>query len=272
MSKSFIYFFRVVAARAYVRVIGAQRELSWLIGDTVLPFLSVAAYIYVYRAMKAPPEYTGFVILGGILMTFWVHMLWNMGMQLFWEKEVGNLGIYLMAPLPRPALLLGMAVGGMIMTSTRALIIYLASRLFFDINFSMDDPLLALMVFLATMTALYGMGMTLSSLFFIAGRGVNHCLQLLHEPVFFLGGFYFPVRQLGTVVASIVAGLIPVTLGLDALRQTMFGAYSTGLLPPYTELMILIVMSVIFILLSLVAVRKLENMGRRDGSLTLHQQ
>ena len=89
------YFLQVVVARAYVRVIGAQRELSWLVGDTLLPFLTVCAYIYVYRAMKAPPEYTGFVVLGGVIMTFWVHMLWSMAMQLFWEKETGNLARYL---------------------------------------------------------------------------------------------------------------------------------------------------------------------------------
>ncbi|MBT7790666.1 MAG: hypothetical protein HN757_17515, partial [Calditrichaeota bacterium] len=92
------YFLKVALARAYVRIIGAQRELSWIIGDTLLPFLSVAAYVYVYRAMNAPPEYTGFVILGGIVVTFWMHMLWSMGMQFFWEKEMGNMALYLMAP------------------------------------------------------------------------------------------------------------------------------------------------------------------------------
>ncbi len=266
------YFLQVMIARAYVRVIGAQRELSWLVGDTLLPFLSVAAYVYVYRAMNAPPEYTGFVILGGILMTFWVHVLWSMGMQFFWEKEVGNLALYLMAPLPRPALLMGMALGGMIMTGSRALIIYLASRFMFGIKFNISDPWLAVMIFFATLAALYGMGMALSSLFFMAGRGVNHSLQLLHEPVFFLGGFYFPVRQLGMLVATGVAAIIPVTLGLDALRQTMFSAYSTGLISPLTELYILICMAVLFLIGSLIAVRKLEELGRKHGKLTLQHQ
>lgn len=268
----FRYYLQVVVARAYVRVIGAQRELSWLVGDTLLPFLSVAAYVYVYRAMNAPPEYTGFVILGGILMTFWVHVLWSMGMQFFWEKEMGNLARYLMAPLPRSALLMGMALGGMVMTGSRALIIYLASRFMFGIRFNVSEPWLALAIFIATLAALYGMGMALSSLFFMAGRGVNHSLQLMHEPIYFLGGFYFPVRQLGTMLATGVAAVIPVTLGLDALRQTMFSAYSTGLMSPVKELYILIGMAVLFVALSLVAVRKLEDLGRKHGKLTLQQQ
>jgi len=266
------YFIRVVIARAYVRVIGAQRELSWVIGDTLLPFLSVSAFVLVYRAMKAPPEYTGFVVLGGLLMTFWLHMIWTMAMQLFWEKEMGNLARYLMTPLSRPALLLGMALGGIIMTSSRAMIIYLASRLVFNMRFQVDEPWMAVGIFIVTLAALYGMGMTLSSLFFMAGRGVLYGMQLFYEPVFFLGGFYFPVRQLGMILATAAAALIPTTLGLDALRQTMLGAYRTGLLRPSVELAILTAMAIMFITISIIAVHRMEELGRRYGKLVLKEQ
>jgi ABC-2 type transport system permease protein len=221
--------------------------------------------------MKAPPEYTGFVILGGILMAFWMHMIWSMGMQLFWEKEVGNLERYLMTPLPRPALMLGMAVGGIFMTCTRAAIIYLASWLWFKVQFPVSDPWLAVGVFFATMLALYGMGMALSSLFFMAGRGVFNALGIMAEPIFFLGGFYFPVKYLG-VVGIAAATFIPTSLGLDALRQTMFGAYKTGLLNPLSEMFILILMGIVFTYLSVIAVRVLEEKGRREGKLVLRNQ
>ncbi len=266
------FFLQVMIARAYVRVIGAQRELSWIVGDTLLPFLTVCAYIFVYRAMKAPLEYTGFVVLGGVIMTFWVHMLWSMAMQLFWEKEMGNLARYLMAPLPRPALLLGMALGGIIMTSSRALIIYLASRFVFNIDFDFSEPWLALLVFAATLGALYGMGMMLSSLFFIAGRGVNYGMQAMHEPIFFLGGFYFPVRRLGMLTATAAAAIIPTTLGLDALRQIMLNARDTGFIAPGIELAILSVMAVAFIWLSVLMIHKMEYLGRTIGKLTLKEQ
>ncbi len=269
MSKSVGYFIRVVLARAYVRVIGAQREMSWVIGDTLLPFLSVAAYIYVYKAMNAPPEYTGFVVLGGILVTFWIHMIWSMGMQFFWEKEMGNLSLFLMSPLPRPALLLGMALGGMVMTGSRALIIYIASRLMFDIKFSISDPWLIVAISLATLVALYGVGMMMSSLFFLAGRGIFNGMQVLMEPVFFLGGFYFPVKQLGMLTATAAAAIIPITLGLDALRQTMFSALDTGLFDPHTEMWWLFGMGVVFLYAAIIIVDKLEEIGRREGKLIL---
>lgn len=266
------YFMRVTAARAYVRVVAAQREWSWLVGDTILPFLTVVGYVLVYRAMKAPPEFTGFVILGGILMTFWAHMLWSMAMQLFWEKEMGNLARYLMAPLPRPALLLGMALGGIVMTGTRALVIFLASRWLFGIQFHVSQPWVALLAFIGTLGALYGMGMALSSLFFMAGRGVNFGIQALFEPAMFLGGFYFPVGRLGVWAAAAAAALIPTTLGLDALRQTMFGATRFALLSPLAEVGLLGVMSVVFVYLSVLAVGWMEEAGRRFGRLIAKEQ
>ncbi len=274
MIREILYFLQVAAARAYVRVIGAQREMSWFIGDTLLPFLTVAAYVYVYKAMNAPPEYTGFVILGGIVVTFWMHMIWSMGMQFFWEKEMGNLERYLMAPLSRPALLLGMAVGGIVMTSTRALTIFLVSYFWFDIRFDASDPLLALAISLATLLALYGMGMMMSSLFFLAGRGIYYGMQIFAEPIFFLGGFYFPVRQLGMITATAAATIIPVTLGLDALRQTMLGVKDARLIlfSPETELMWLLAMGAVFVYISIILLGKMETLGRREGKLFLKNQ
>ncbi|MFN3820767.1 MAG: ABC transporter permease [bacterium] len=265
------YYLRVVWARAYVRVVGAQRELSWIVGDTVLPFLTLAGYIYVYRGLNAPPQYTGFVVLGGIMMAFWMHNLWSMGMQFFWEKEVGNLERFLITPMPRTALLLGMAVGGMIMTSSRALIIYLASRFWFGVEFPIDKPWLTLAIFLTTLSALYGLGMAFSSLFFIAGRSIYNLIGILGEPIFFLGGFFFPVRYLG-LLAYASAALIPLTLGLDALRQTALGAYSQGLLPPVTELKILLGVAVVFIIIAFRAIGVLEAKGRIEGTLILKNQ
>lgn len=265
------YFIRATIARAYVRVIGAQRELSWIVGDTLLPFLSVAAYVLVYRAMGAPPRYTEFVVLGGVLIAFWMHMIWSMGMQLFWEKEVGNLERFLMTPMPRSALMLGMALGGMVMTTSRAAIIYIAAVFLFDIHFTISDPWMSVALFMATMTALYGMGMTLASLFFMAGRGIFYALGVMQEPMFFLGGFFFPIKALGMLAAA-GAALIPTALGLDGLRQTMMGAYDVGYLPPVTEFWLLLGMGAIFLATSVYAVEKLEQLGRDQGKLILRNQ
>ncbi len=57
-------FLRAMLARAYPRVIGLVREPSWILQETLLPILSVAALAFVYRAMGAPEDYIGFVGTG----------------------------------------------------------------------------------------------------------------------------------------------------------------------------------------------------------------
>ena len=49
-------FLKTIIARAYPRIIGQQREISWLLFDVVMPMLAVIAYVFVYRALNAPEE------------------------------------------------------------------------------------------------------------------------------------------------------------------------------------------------------------------------
>jgi predicted permease len=88
-----------------------QREKTWVFFDVFLPLLGVSAYVFVYRAIGAPEEYIGFVVVGGAMTAFWMNVLWGMSSQLYWEKEQGNLALYIMAPNSMMAILLGMALG-----------------------------------------------------------------------------------------------------------------------------------------------------------------
>ena len=116
-------FVQTVIARAYPRIIGQQREKSWLFFDLFLPLLGISAYVFVYRAIRAPEEYVGFVVMGGAMSAFWLNILWSMSSQLYWEKETGNLALYIMAPNSMMAVLLGMALGGLVASTLRALAI-----------------------------------------------------------------------------------------------------------------------------------------------------
>jgi ABC-2 type transport system permease protein len=110
-------YLKTVLARAYPRVVGQQREKSWMFFEIFLPMMAVSAYVFVYRAIGAPEDFVGFVVVGGAMTAFWINILWNMSSQLYWEKEQGNLALYIMAPNSMMAVLLGMAVGGMFATA-----------------------------------------------------------------------------------------------------------------------------------------------------------
>jgi ABC-2 type transport system permease protein len=261
-------FLRTMVARAYPRVIGTNREKSWLFFDTFLPLLGTAAYVFFYRAIKAPEDYIGLVVVGGAMTAYWLNVLWSMSSQLYWDKDAGNLALYIAAPGSMMAILLGMAVGGLTMTTTRAVGILLAGWLLFGVQFSLTHWALLILTFVLTMTALYGLGMLFASLFLLFGREAWHISNLLQEPIYLVSGFYFPVKSLGFWVAT-AASLIPLTLGLDAMRQLLFPADPTfGFLSVRLEIWVLVGLAVIFVGSSKFALDYMEKLARRQGRLT----
>jgi len=263
---------RAIVGRAYPRVIGLTREPSWIFFEILLPFLAVSAFVFVYRALEAPEDYIGFVVLGGALTAFWLNVVWMMAAQFYWEKDQGNLELYFTAPMHLMSILAGMAIGGLVMTSSRALAVIGIGSLLYGVTYDIQQPFLLAGVFLLTMIPLYGMGMLFASLFLLWGREAYHLAELLQEPIYFLGGVNFPLRAIG-VVAGVVIATLPLGVGLDALRQLAFaGSGVEGVLPVGAEVLILTAMGVIFLVAARLALRYLEHLARREGRLTLRWQ
>src|SRR3972149_190604 len=98
MLEQLVLNLRAAYARLWVRIKGGNREPEWLIAELIIPLLTLSTYIYMYKMLNAPAEYAGFVIVGGTMIAFWTNVLWNMSAQFYWEKETGNLEVYLAAP------------------------------------------------------------------------------------------------------------------------------------------------------------------------------
>jgi ABC-2 type transport system permease protein len=257
-----------VFARASVRVKASFRESSWIIGETVFPFLAMSAFVLVYRGLHAPKEYEGFVVLGGAMIAYWNNVIWGMASQFFWEREQGQLQLYLITPVSRMSILLGMALGGIAMTTTRALAILIGGMLLFHVELPLDRALPALGLFVLTLGAAYSLGMILSSLFLLWGREVWHTATILQEPIYLFSGFYFPVSAMGTTVA-ILGSILPVTLGLDGIRQIFYGKAAHGLLPLVWIPPIQIALTALFLTIASVMLRYMENLGKHEGRLTV---
>lgn len=268
MTASVALFLRTVMGRAYPRVVGSVRQTSDFLWETLLPILSLSGFVYVYRALNAPAEYIGFVVIGGAMTTFWLNVLWSMASQLYWDKDAGNLALFILSPAPLMGVLLGMAVGGLLWAFTRAIVVVGAGTLLFGVSFSTADLGFLALVFLVTMAALYGLGMVFASLFLLFGREAWHLSHLLQEPIYLVSGFYFPVKALGFWIAA-AASIIPLTLGLDAMRQILFpGNLQFGFLSVSVELAILIVLAVVMIVAAWISLDRLETLGRKEGRLT----
>ncbi len=264
---------RALLGRAYPRVRGITREPSWVFFEILLPFLTTSAFVLVYRALQAPEAYIGFVVLGGAMSAFWLNVVWMMASQLYWEKSQGNLELYFAAPMNLMSVLLGMAFGGLFMSSSRAVAVLVVSSVVYGVRFDVANPVLLVVVFFLTMAALYGLGMMMASLFLVWGREAFHMTNLFIEPVYFVSGLNFPVGRLGAL-GSVAIATIPFAVGLDAMRQLAFSGqpYLTGTPSPEWEALILLAMTLVFGLLARWMIRTIERMARSRGSLSIRWQ
>lgn len=261
-------FLMSVIGRAYPRVIGMQRDITWLVFDVLLPIGSVAAYVLIYRAVGAPEDYVGFVVIGGAMTAYWLNVLWGMSSQLYWEKETGNLGLYVMAPAPMMSILLGMAAGGLCSSTLRAFGVIILSNWMFNVSYVLISFWQLFLVFFLCMTALYGMGMMTSSLFLLLNREAWHLANLAQEPIYLASGFYFPIKNFPFWVAA-AASLVPLTLGLDGMRQLVFkSGPSLGFISVEWEIIILLLLSILFIAGAKWMLDYMEKLAKKEGRLT----
>jgi len=261
-------FARTIVARAYPRVIGQQRERVWTLFEITLPLAGLCAYVYVYRALQAPAEFVGFVILGGAMSAFWLNVLWAMANQLYNEKQFGNLPLYVMAPTSLMAVLLGMAIGGMLTTALRAAAILALGTWMFDVQFAVTDGWALAGIFVLALASMYAMGMMCASVFLLYGREAWHLVHAAQEPVYLVSGLYFPITTFPRAIA-VAATLIPLTLALDGLRQVALPASAaSGVFPVRVEMMLLLVLTIVFTEAARRLVGYMEYLARTEGRLT----
>ena len=99
----------------------------------------MSTFIFIYKSLNVPEFAYGFVILGGVMIAYWLNILWAMASQLCWERMTRNLPIFLIAPCSISSIFVGMALGGMVATSVRAVSIIILGILVFKIPINFNN-------------------------------------------------------------------------------------------------------------------------------------
>jgi ABC-2 type transport system permease protein len=150
----------------------------------------------------------------------------------------------------------------------RATIILVLGTWMFDVQFAVSSFLQLFAVFTLTMTALYGMGMMFASVYLLLSREAWHWSNLAQEPVYLASGFYFPIKSFNFWIAA-GASIIPLTMGLDAMRQLVFkSGPSLGFVSVQLEIGVLVVLCVIFLVAARFLLRYMEKLAIREGRIT----
>lgn len=198
-----------------------------------------------------PGGYMAFIYPGIIGQTILFTAIFS-GVSVIIDRQYGFLKEILVAPITRPSIVFGKAIGISTAAVIQGIILLLLS---FVVGVQMT-PIIFLASFLLMIpisVGLAGVGLLIAS-FTDSMEGFNLIMSFVVLPMFLLSGALFPVTGLPTLLQWAVY-LDPLTYGVDALRQIILGY---GSIPLYISVTIILVFAAVMVFVSALAFNKRE--------------
>ncbi|MEN6329553.1 MAG: ABC transporter permease [Methanobacteriaceae archaeon] len=166
------------------------------------------------------------------------------GVSVIIDRQYGFLKEILVAPISRPSIVFGKALGISTTAMIQGLILLLLSFLV-GIQMTPEIFLYSAVVILIISLGLAGVGLLIAS-FTDSMEGFNLILSFIVLPIFLLSGALFPVTNLPSWL-QVAVYLDPLTYGVDALRAIIL---KSSVLPLYIDVAVITLFALIMVLLS----------------------
>jgi ABC-2 type transport system permease protein len=187
--------------------------------------------------------YQAFIYPGIIGQTILFTAIFS-GVSVIIDRQYGFLKEILVAPITRPSIVFGKALGISTASLIQGVILLLLS---FIVGVQMTPTIFvaSFLIMIPISVGLAGVGLLIAS-FTDSMEGFNLIMSFIVLPMFLLSGALFPVAGLPTVLQGAVY-LDPLTYGVDALRQIILGY---GSIPLYISTIIIVLFALATVLAS----------------------
>lgn len=195
------------------------------------------------RFGNIPGGYQAFIYPGIIGQTILFTAIFS-GVSVIIDRQYGFLKEILVAPITRPSIVFGKALGITTGALIQGVILLLLS---FVVGVQMT-PLIFIastLLMIPISVGLAGIGLLIAS-FTDSMEGFNLIMSFVVLPMFLLSGALFPVSGLPTLLQAAVY-LDPLTYGVDALRQIILG---TGAIPLHISVTVILIFMVVMVMAS----------------------
>jgi ABC-2 type transport system permease protein len=199
-----------------------------------------------------PVNYESFIYPGIIGQTIlFTSMMGGIGIII--DKQYGILKELMVAPLSRPSIIFGKALG----ISTNAILqvsVLLILSFIVNISLSISSFVLTLIIAMLIAIGMSGLGLFLASLM-ESTEGFSLVMTFITMPIFLLSGALFPVSGALPNWLSFIVYLDPLTYGVDALRGILI---NNANLPMHIDLIAVLIFAIFTISLSAIVFTKRE--------------
>lgn len=253
-----------------------RRYPSWVVALLIWPIIFPAVYIFTARALAGPSgggmlifnqatgttDYLGYIAIGTTVWMWQNVVLWGLGFSLRDEQMRGTLESNWLSPTWRYSFMLGAS-----MTQLVTMFLFLAISaiefwLFFGVRYH-GNPLLVLLVILAAIPSIYGLGIAFASLV-VTAKEAHAFVFLVRGLVMIFCGITYPLSVLPGWMQA-VARWLPQTYVIDGMRKAALGGASLGMLLP--DLAALALFGAAWLLIGFLLFSLMERRARQSGAI-----
>ena len=205
------------------------RSRSRIIGSLGQPLLFLLALGYGLGSVfqkAGQGNYLDFLAPGIIGMSIIFTAIFS-GIEIIWDRQFGFLKEMMVAPMSRLEIMVGRTLGGATVATMQGLIIFILSTFigFHPLNWLYVIPTVLVMFLVALLFTALGIAIAspLNDM-----QGFQLIMNFLVMPLFFLSGALFPLEGAPKIL-TIIAGLDPLSYGIDAFRALLIGTSHYGI-------------------------------------------
>jgi len=254
----------------------AFRYPTWFISMLIWPILLPLGYVFTAKALSGTDtsslvsfatltgtsDYKTYMLIGTVMWSWMNSILWSFGTSLRVEQVRGTLESNWLCPVPKISLLLGYSLFDMIFSIIYIPIIVLEFKLVYNFHF-VGSPLLALLVLLVSIPAVYGIGFIFASLVMWV-KEANSMVFLVRGMIMVFCGITYPLAVLPNWMRN-VSKFIPITYSINALGAVITEGVSVGDIK--SEIFILLIFGAVLMTLGLLAFNYTQKRVKSSGSL-----
>lgn len=221
-----------------------------------LMFLSIVFFL---KQVRGDINSDRFVVASA-LISMWSYVLYSSGSALISQKWSDTLKLLIAAPVSLFHVILTKALSNSVIALISMILSFVYARFIFQFHLNIESYGLFFLSVLVLIFSLSVVGLILAVIF-VASQNVFDFQNLILTPMILLCGVFIPVEQFPAVLKWL-AYLIPMTWGIKSVQETLVLAPEM-----FMTMGISIAVSLVYLLLAFLIVKKMEIVLRRSGSL-----
>lgn len=213
----------------------------------VNPVSIIVPYSAKYQGVSGSGgSYIEFMIPGLLMMTMITSVMTGLPRAIAYERDVGTLTGFLVAPIHRISIIAGKVLGHVIQGLIQGVSSLILAILLFGITIHGNILWVLLTLFLGVFSFV-GLGIVLTS---VAEdeQTASMIMMTLTMPMLFLSGIFFPIQMMPSFMQTI-AYCLPFTYAIDAIRRIMI--FGVALTSVGVDLLVMISFGVVMLLIAI---------------------